>query len=414
MKKLLSHRFEIGIILSLIGTQIAVILYSVFPNWPFDLTNFVFLLSILLVVDYQQAFTLCIPKHPRIMLWILGYNIYALFMAVVAGISMFNQNNGLIYTLYVICFLIAICTNKREFDTDYFISRFWAVSGIFSILLFYLVTDGFTNISGQTIGTSLSSGADRLTLSVIAFMYICVALVYKAKNVFLLVLKVAFAIIAVYDVMACSRRGLMVALLIIIAYHFFCIYKGEIRRSSLVRNVLYIIGGIILVVAILNIFEPAREMITLYVERLVLAVNTYVGNTSDGVDAAASARNTVLNTVPQEYLSSDILTIIFGNGYGYRQLDVPYLQAFTDLGLIGGIWYLIIQFFYPVKALIQKPEDDTERLIKYISIITMTYNVYSGIPYNHYKFVSLILLVYVMGMRVRRETALETWGGGMN
>ena len=35
--------------------------------------------------------------------------------------------------------------------------------------------------------------------------------------------------------------------------------------------------------------------------------------------------------------------------------------------------------------------------------MTITYNLYSGVPYNHYKFVGLIILIYAVKQEERSK-----------
>lgn len=393
-KNCTNHNFEIGIILALVGTQISRVIIELFGSFSFDLTNFVFLISLLLVADYHSLLRLDL-KINKGMVLVLGYNLYALVAAIIAGEGLFTQNQGIIYTLYVILFLLLIGTNKKDIDEDFFISAAWRITSISSILLMWNLTDGFSNISSMGF-TWTSGGSDRLTLSVLPFVNLVTLLLYKGKFRFSILTKILLAVVDLYLMTVCSRRGLMIAYILILIYHFWTTIKGVLvvaRIASFFRAAFFIL---IVCIAIYYIFPDAVQMASDYMERLALGISTYLGDFSGGVDAAAVHRNNVLNTVPREYLNSSWNIILFGNGYGTRQLDVPYLQAFTDLGLIGGIYYLIVELFYPLQMLTVRGDSRFLKFVQYIGIMTVTYNLYSGVPYNHYKFVGIILMVFAV------------------
>lgn len=316
-----------------------------------------------------------------------------LINGLIVGAPLFSGNDALIYTVYIIIFWTCVNTNRRKIDGRFLVTAMWWITGVYSCLLFYVLTDHFRNLAG--IGfTYLPGGADRLTLSVIGFMHLCAFLVYEARSLPEKGLKYLFAIIAFYDLSICSRRGLLVALIFIIIYQIYVRYGEKFTQKKLLSALISIVGILLIITTIFLMKPEIFSGIERYGRRLINGINAYLGSFSKGIDPAAEARNLVMKSVPQEYLSADIITILFGNGYGYRQLDLPYLQAFTDLGLIWGIYYFVIQCLYPIRILMKREKDCGVSLLKYIGIMTVTYNLYSGVPYGHYKFVGLILMIY--------------------
>lgn len=394
-KYIRTHNLELGIIIANIGTQISVITKEFIPCVRFNLTYVMFFLSLLFLINRTVFFNTKFPRPSGMMGAILFYNIYAVINGLLMDVSVFNGNDALIFTFYIIALWICINTNQREIDGHFLVTTMWWITGIYSCLLFYVLTNHFNNLEGISF-TFLPSGADRLTLSVMGFMHLCTALLYEAHTLTRKGIKYLFSFIAFYDLMVCSRRGLLVALILIILYQVYVRYDEKITEKKL-RVLLINFTGVLFILSIAMLTKPEiLAGIERYIQRLINGVNTYFGNFSGGIDPAAEARNIVMNSVPQQYLASDIKTILFGNGYGYQQLDIPYLQAFTDLGLIGGLYYFVIQCIFPVGILLKKEKDQGINLLKYIGIMTVTYNLYSGVPYGHYKFVGLILLIYAV------------------
>lgn len=398
-KYIRTRHLELGIVFANIGTQISVITKEFIPCGSLNLTYMMFFLSLILLADITVISKRRFPKPSAAMVAVLFYNIYALINGLLMNASVFSGNDALIFTIYVIAMWLCINTNKKAIDSHFLITTMWWITGIYSCLLFYVLTNHFRNLEGISF-TILPSGADRLTLSVMGFIHLCTSLLYETHFIFRKGLKYLFAIVAFYDLSICSRRGLLVALILIILYQMYVRYNGKITQNKLQFILIDIVGIMLVIVAVVLTKPEILTGIERYGHRLINGINTYFGNFSGGIDPAAGARNTVMNSIPKQYLSSDILTILFGNGYGYQQLDIPYLQAFTDLGLIGGVYYFIIQCIIPVRILLKREKDKGINLLKYIGITTMTYNLYSGVPYGHYKFVGLILLVYVIDKQI--------------
>lgn len=388
-------RFELGLILAVIGTQIAVITRLLLPI-PFDLTKILFLLSLLLIADYGQFTFLKTRRISRYLAAVLGYNLYVLLAALLAEASLNAPNTGTVYTLYVAAFLCVLCfRRKREINGERFVSWMWGISGLYSLILFYLITEKFTRFTGNAFVWLYngSFSADRLTLSVIAFVHMICFLAWRPKKKGMEIPRILLFLVAAYDMAVCSRRGLLLTFFIILVYRWMILRKSVKVRAALFRRV--VMGAAVLgggaVIAYLAV-PAVRNQVQQYADRVIQGVSTYLGK---GQDAAAANRAGNLSTVPREFLNSGLGTILFGNGYAHRHLDIPYLQAFTDLGLVGGTWYFIIAGIAPVWMMRKRTENRAELLIRYIAIMNIVYNVYSGVPYNHYKFIGLILLGYM-------------------
>ncbi|WP_249030543.1 hypothetical protein [Tannockella kyphosi] len=395
-KKQKNHNLEIGIILALIGTQISRIFIEFFNLQNIELTNIIFALSLVLVINLKNLVTLKLPKFSGYLFLIFGYNIYSLVAAIMAGEGLFTQNQGIIYTLYVIFFLICLSTNHRKIDGNYLVNTMWLISGVLTMMLLYKLTDSFSNFNTNVV--YMANNSDRLTLSVIAFYNLCSFLLLKTHKKIVVFMKYLFLICSILVMMIVSRRGLMVTYVVILLYHVFinAQFNLKIEKKTFV-SIFKILGTCVVMLATTDFILPDFwVMVEKYFEILIKGVSTYFGFFDSGIDAAAINRYNNITTVPSEYLNSDFLTIIFGNGYGFKQLDIPYLQAFTDLGLIGGVFYLVVQLFYPIKILMIKTNDYSIKFLQYIAILTLCYNLYSGIPYNHYKFIGIILLAYAV------------------
>ena len=123
------------------------------------------------------------------------------------------------------------------------------------------------------------------------------------------------------------------------------------------------------------------------------AIFTLLGSESVQVDASAISRVQVRKGIIGEYDQYSIFQILFGRGYMYKYLDFPILQAFIDLGLVGGCVYAFVQILLPLRYLFRKPRNSTEKFFQMCLIFGLIDLFFNGIPYGWDKFLVLILAI---------------------
>ena len=86
-----------------------------------------------------------------------------------------------------------------------------------------------------------------------------------------------------------------------------------------------------------------------------MPIKGYFGFETDTIYNSGAGRRENANLMWNEYVNSfSCLEYLFGKGYAYRQIDLPYFEAFVDLGMFGGIFYLILQLILPIKFILIK------------------------------------------------------------
>ena len=383
------HSFEIGLLICILGTQFSRILIEWFKI-PFELTNPIYILGILLLADYTifSRWEIIISSAMR---WILLFQGIVVFEAILYGKT---ADNNFIFTLFVMSMIFGLTTQiEPQIDEDYFIKTGWMLTGIGSVMLAVVI---FQNSSGSFLNSRfmrLPMGGDRLTLSVIAFANLIFMLLYKAKTPLMRVIKILFALTAIYDILSCNRRGLMVSYLVILIVYIIKTNGEGITRKKMLAAFAVVCGLALIATWIMSGNSDLALILRRYIDSLGTALQSYMG--INGVNDSGISRHNVLQTVPKEYLNSSMRVILFGNGPFYRQLDVPYLQAFTDLGAFMGVFYLGIQLVLPIKLIFTRTENRVLLFAQLFEIQAIAQNIYSGTCYGHYKFAPLILLVFI-------------------
>ena len=122
---------------------------------------------------------------------------------------------------------------------------------------------------------------------------------------------------------------------------------------------------------------------------MINGLKTYLGN--ERSDMSAGYRRSRIESIPNEYWNnSTLIQFVFGRGYNTDWLDIPYLQAFWDLGLIGGIWFLYIQGIAPLKHVFKRPSNPAVEFAQYYTIFRLVQNFSNGTPYGN--FLPVIML----------------------
>lgn len=393
-----SHKFEWGMILALTSVPVASILNEFGLDRTGNLSQILLALSLILMARFGNIVALKMRANRTVRILIV-YQSVIFLISIYAGAPFFGTPWAIVMTLFVLALLVVLSMSDNKFDSNYFVSRMVYFSGTFNILLTYLVTDGFSDYSNLSF-SYMEGGSNRLTLSNIAFIYIVAMMCHKTESVIGKIIKAIFTFSAIINMLACTRRGMMVGILLVI---LFSIYEKircnkiviEFRLSKL-KNL--VIAALILIAFItaLQRFPGIKENIDRYYESLQKAVFTFWGSSSMGVDAAANNRVEARQLYFNEYLnSSTVWQFIFGRGYSLAQMDFPYLQAFWDLGLVGGFAYMYFQGILPIKLAIHHTYESGVTFLRYWTLIYLTMNFYSGVPYGYFKFIPLILLLEV-------------------
>lgn len=384
-----NHRLEIGLLICILGTQFSRILIEWFKI-QFELTNPLYILGILLLIDFTilSRWEIVISSSMR---WILLFQGIVAFEAILYGKT---ADNNFIFTLFVMAMIFGLSTQiEPHIDEDFFIKSGWMLTGVGSVLLAVVI---FQNSNGSFLDTRfmrLPMGGDRLTLSAIASANMVFLLLYKAKTPLMRVIKILFALAAIYDILACNRRGLMVSYLVILAVYLVKENGAGITKKKILAAFAVVGGLAVIIMWIMRSDSDLALVLRRYIDSLGSALRSYMG--VNGVNDSGASRNNVLQTVPKEYLDSSMRVILFGNGPFYRQIDVPYLQAFTDLGAFMGVFYLGIQLILPLKLILKRTENRVLMFAQLFEIQAIALNIYSGTCYGHYKFAPLILLVFI-------------------
>ena len=93
-------------------------------------------------------------------------------------------------------------------------------------------------------------------------------------------------------------------------------------------------------------------------------------------------------------------------GYAYKDIDFPYLEAFSDFGILGGLFFGFVALLLPIKFILQKESDKAILFAQYYALIAIFQNIYSGLPFGHYKFIPIIFLIWIANAERKKEVSI--------
>lgn len=403
-----SHKFEWGMILALTSVPVASILNELGLDRTGNLSHIFLALSLILMSRFENIMALKMRANRTIRI-LMVYQSVILLISIFAGAPFFGTPWAIVMTLFVLALILVLSLSDNKLDSNYFVSRMVYFSGAFNVLLTYLVTNGFSDYNNLSF-SYMEGGSNRLTLSNIAFIYIVAMMCHKTESTVGKIIKAIFAFSAIINILACTRRGMMVGILLVMLFRIYEKIKNnkiviELRLSKLKNMIIAVLILVALIIALQRL-PGIKENIERYYESLQKAIFTFWGNSSRGVDVAANNRVEARQLYFNEYLySSTAWQFIFGRGYSLAQMDFPYLQAFWDLGLVGGFAYTYFQGILPIKLVTHYTYESGVTFLRYWTLIYLTMNFYSGVPYGYFKFIPLILLLEVTrkGQEERHE-----------
>ena len=202
--------------------------------------------------------------------------------------------------------------------------------------------------------------------------------------------KVVLLIAALYNIVITMRRGMFITLIFIFILHIYLTAKVTWNAKVLFRGF-----AIAAIVYILYLKVPYVHMqVDKMMDSATNALNTLLGKNTSSEDMAAAGRVLNRTLTLNEMKNFGLLDWLFGKGYNARWIDFPFLQCFYDMGILGGLFYIVTQLL-PFRFFAEHMSNmqNHEKLLFYLFIISFVNNFYSGTPYGMAKFMYIVPLL---------------------
>ena len=347
-KRLMS---EMGIGMSLISIPLGMIVKVILGNMLFG--NLLMAVGLVLMFPYHR-----IKEGIKLNL-LTGVILFIILAFIYYFLSDFDEPVYLIYLGVSLIFSMGISLSKYEvdFSFDKTILFIWLFSLVTVLGGLYCFASGTLTIfsgmfdfneEGDAIYDGLTMGSVCITQMISSFYFISKKEISSTKRICLFLLII---IDFVVTIMAFKRTPLLIATLVIFYY---------LRRLGYLSMTPKKVFGILMVILIPVIYvlnnnevKEAVESIIEYtyegISNLITGNHTGHGLTNS-TDIRIDNRDQALNMIAQ----FDVLEYMLGKGFMTFWFDMPLLQSYLDMGVIGFLLFFSYTVILPFYAVFSK------------------------------------------------------------
>ncbi len=381
-----SVRTTIGLVLAVMGIS-AIGLIKVVLNQSNNILSIgVSVASIVLMLNITRYFNRLFVADIK---WVSAFYALTLLYALFSDRG-FSDAHGMLYQLFYF-FQIIVLWNARSIDKRKFIQYVFYLLFLANLLGLYLVYSN-SIITGSLVFATLGNNSiiTRTTVGNLACLLLSACVVFRPRRSIEKCFYCLAWFLAVANLVLASRRTEIVAAILILAIY---LLKCRPKKMELFMGVL-IVSGVVLIAAVLYRYSDAIKMVVDHSTKMMVnGINTYIGR--DRTDMGARFRREVLETKPYEFIAySSISELLIGRGFMKGWFDVPYLQAFWDMGLLGGLLFLYIQLVLPIKYVIRKSEDAAVIFAQCCVINRLVSNIASGVCYGACFYLVMLMRLF--------------------
>lgn len=409
-----NYCLSIGIILCMIGVSLGGVVKLLLKTNFTWLSTLISALSIILMIDVQKLVMFKYRKPNKAFMAILIYSLITLFMCFFSRYRMVRGGYGFVNQLVYFCQIVILWDRGNDIDTDELYRTLLWIMLAANITSFLLILRN-SAITGNLFFTYLlnssgnTTGVSRTTMGAIGFLGFIVGLSFRSKTLWYKIVRYSCMVMGVAVLGLATRRSIYLAVILVIFVHI----KNRTAklpidsRNMLAKIMLYLFFILVVFCVLYQTNDSVRNVINKAVETLLNGIRTYLG--FDNTDLAASYRREIIESIPKEYIEkSSFFQLVFGRGYMTDWLDIPFMQAFWDMGLIGGIFYFIIMGVFPVCCILKPTDNMVIMFAQYNLVLSVVEGFANGAPYG--RFFALVLL-FVLEEKEKLKMKVERAGG---
>lgn len=401
---------DLGIVLAIAGVSCMGIVKGLLDSNVRILSTLVVILSVVLLSRGSSLGYIELPTEDAGC--IFAYGILTLVLALTSGTPLMANGYGFIFQAAGFVQLFLLWNIDFESNLDSYVEVGFWFCGVFSLitLLLLLKKTGGALFANDIISEDGETLFNRSTIGAIGFKSFVMVLAYQPQTHWKTMVRRVFLILAITVLIASTRRGgYMGAIVACVLHYRNCReHGGEVDLDKAIKKVLSVVFCIVLILVLYANNSFIRETFGRAGESLFKGIRTFLG--LDSSDMAVSMRTSSAKRVIDQYLhNSTAKQVLLGRGYMTTWVDVPIVQAFWDLGLLGGIFFIVIQFIIPVRYLAQKAETQGIRAAQYLTAMSMMEGVMSGYPYGKsFECLLLIKICTAHELEKRRKSNQQT------
>ncbi|UFH57305.1 O-antigen ligase [Spirosoma sp. KNUC1025] len=376
--------------------------------------------GLLLMVPFTVLRRLYRPNV--ITFWIgMGFLLLSIiYMYVYPGLGGVDYTREMIYFGFIFIFLFLLINIPNDIITVAIpvIVFFTLVSNLG--LIYALITDPSWAI-GQRATIVLNDSEDGSgnphVFARNAFMGViaCAIWLMRPDTSFLFRLVSLFAgILNIAVLVLTQTRSAIVAL--IIAVFFFVVFnvrpaqirtavRGIFRPGPIIVMCIGVVGLILFFRRYDDIFTVLSVYVSGFIDRNLENVYAFLGLQSQGAAYKAVLDDSVANRSANFGFLTNILVghlhmLILGYGYKYHYLDIPMMEALTNMGILGFLLFAginVMLLYYSIKSMRTNP-NSLSVFLAYFYMLIMVQLFTNGRPYEMFFWIPLGMMIRFMGI----------------
>lgn len=381
-----------GVSLSLVGVPIGMYFNQLYPTYKWSPIFMV--LSILLLTNWRNLLRLR-GKGDK---WtiVIGFQIIMIAYGLLSPTD--NMTTQLLsFHLYIIALCYAYISNKDDSFIDYIPKVVFYTSSIATILGVYFSAIGF--VSGETAYIMRNEYEDfyieAFTVSTGALINLFSAICMEKRNKIENIIVLIAIILDVYILFNSTKRTpIFIAIAGILVFWY---KQGGIGIKGIKIIILKFIPLLILFLIAYKYLPAFHNMVDDIFTRLYTGIRILLGaEGSEFIEDSAQVR-VDLKKIAYTYINNHFTFInyIFGAGYLLEWLDIPILESFVDMGIIGLFFYSYIVIFIPFRCYLKKHLSS----VAIFSILVSLYPIFSafnsGHPYMYQKYTGVCFVIFI-------------------
>lgn len=382
---------SIGIALTATGIPIGMYLNQFLPivKWA----PVIFSMSIILIINWKNVFKFKFPSKNKIFNWIILFQIVMLIYGLNSG-TMTTQN--LSFHLYICALCFALMTLSANNINDklpvyiYLMSLPCIILGVLVCQLHW--------VSGEE-AWRLREYSENFVIEPFAVANGAITNIFAAccvfrKNIIFKMFCLISIIAGFYILFESDKRTPVVVALIGILYFMYC--KRMMSVNIVSKNMIYIfILIIIFIIGYLTIPYLTYKVDTMF-ENIISGIANILGDTSVSDSRGSGIMRYERRLKVYDYINTHFTPInyVMGGGYFIMWVDNPLLEAYLDMGILGGFLYFLIILYYPFKIIKRKINNDSIILFGCTALYAMLSVFNSGTPYMAIKYIPVCFLAF--------------------
>lgn len=332
---------------------------------------------------------------------LIGIMFFLLLAFVYYFVSKYDDTNFLVYMGVSLFYCVSLLFSKydEDFNLNNVINYLWLFSLIFVLGGFASFATGKINILENVMawndeGDKIYDGLTMGSMAITQIVCSCHLLSKerfgkKVKALLLLAVFLDFVLI----IFTVKRTPLLIAMVAVLIY-----FKrlGYLRPTPQKIIAISIITVAILAYVVSN--SEIMDALMLLIDETVTGLgNLLSGNhTGHGLTNSTDMRLDNRDYAFELLRNFDVLNVCIGTGYMTFWCDIPLLQAFLDMGLIGFVFYAFYILFLPLWTLFKYRNNATLFFYGMLAIYGALSCVTSGHPYANARWMPVCLLCYAI------------------